>query len=67
MAIDNAKATAMWFNGSLDKEIAEEFGCKRCTVSNWRKKNGMSSNSGIFNWDKLGYVDPDKKGCKKYA
>jgi len=57
----------MWNNGLLDREIAEQFGVTASTVECWRRKNGMASNRDIFKWDPLGYVDPDKKGCKKYA
>ncbi|MDP4159798.1 MAG: hypothetical protein Q8911_08560 [Bacillota bacterium] len=48
--INKDKATKMWENGCTDQEIAEELGLNKLSIANWRRRNGMGSNIGLFNW-----------------
>lgn len=50
--IDPQIAELHWNNGLLDKEIAAKMGLSPGAVGNWRKRNGLPSNVGIFRWDK---------------
>lgn len=36
--------TAMWLQGMTDKEMADELGIKRATVTKWRKRMGYPAN-----------------------
>jgi len=49
---DTVMAEKLWFDGLIDREIAEKMGCAKCTVWNWRDKNGLPSNRNIFKWDR---------------
>ena len=50
--IDSQIVIKHWENGLLDKEIAAKMGLSPGGVGKWRKRNGLPSNVGIFNWDK---------------
>ena len=67
MKVNHEKATQLWELGKVDKEIAIEMGCCAALVCDWRRKNKLPSNVGIFNWDKDGYVDKEKKSYSKYG
>lgn len=55
--INTQLATALWENGLLDKEIAEQMGRAAKSIGNWRQRHGMPSNRDIFLWDR-GERDP---------
>ena len=60
--LDKEKALQLWFNGLLDKEIGKELGCSANTIWEWRYKNDLPSNRGIFSWDK-GYREVVERVC----
>lgn len=50
MKIDKEEATRLWNNGLLDTEIAEQMNCSKGAVCNWRTRNDLPNNRGIFDW-----------------
>lgn len=65
--IDTEKATKMREDGLSDKEIAAKLGCRAKSITNWRYRNDMPSNFGIFDWDKMGYEDGGGRNYSKHA
>ena len=63
---DFEKAFKLWNDGLLDKEIAEILNCKEKRITAWRNQNDYPTNRGIFSWDKMGFVDSDKRGYVKH-
>jgi len=59
--INTTHATALWFDGLLDLEIAEKLNCSSGTIQKWRKQNDMPSNYGIFSRDPNGYIATRRK------
>ena len=55
---------ALWNNGLVDHEIAKKLNCSHGTVFQWRKKNCLPSNAGIFNWDN-GEHSEDERDYRK--
>jgi len=47
--INEEKATKLWEDGLLDRDIARILKCRESSIWNWRKKRGMSSNKNVFN------------------
>lgn len=66
-AINSTIATQLWNDGLTDKEIGEKMGFTENGIRQWRMRNDLPSNNGIFSWDELGYVDTDKTEYRKYA
>jgi hypothetical protein len=52
--LDIESVIRLWNKGLLDKQIGAILGCKAKSISNYRQKNGMSSNFGIFKRDAEG-------------
>lgn len=50
--ISPALLTKLWENGLTDSEIAKELNCAAVTIWRFREKNGMGSNTCIFDWKK---------------
>ena len=65
MKIDKEKAIKLWERGCIDKEIAKEFKCATQNVAKFRKKNGMESNVGIFDWIPSDFVDESPRRYNK--
>lgn len=50
--IDDKQMMKLYMQGKLDKEIAKEAGCSKALVCEWRKKNGLETNTHIFDWQR---------------
>ena len=62
--INTTTLEALWNNGLVDREIAKKLNCSHSTVFVWRKRNGLPSNAGIFNWDN-GEHSEDERDYRK--
>jgi len=52
LGFNTQTATKHWNNGLIDNEIEKEMKLQHGKIGAWRRKNGLPSNAGIFNWDK---------------
>ena len=64
MATNTTTMEALWNDGLVDRAIAEKLNCAQNTVFHWRKRNGLPSNAGIFNWDN-GEHSEDERDYRK--
>lgn len=73
---DEDLAEKLWFDGLLDREIANHLGVPYHVINHWRNAQGedMPPNNGIFGWQKdrcrkCNQKCKARKGerCRRYA